>query len=157
MPARPILSHPIRFAGLPYSARLVVWSTRKWAELVKTGPRDLDHLQQAYRFARAADALPVLDGFLTVLIIAYEARLEIRKVGEAMLSADEARLVDLIASLQASAMPRAADLLDAWLPPAGHPAVLQQGRRFARLLAMAGHFLPSVEPATAGTETKRIG
>jgi len=130
------------FNRLPFCEQLLIWAVRKWVEKPEDDSNLHKTLQTAFRLAKAPDAYVALDGFLTVLFASTTQTIDFRHHRSQEISADEYRLLVLVATLQGSGNRKGAEaLVAAWMPQTAQRISLEQCELLSRSLARANHRL----------------
>lgn len=122
--------------------RLLVDAVRLWVQLAERGEPALPQLDALLRQAGVGPAAMALDAILTHTLSAAVRALDIRHLGCAGLSGDEARIVHAVSCVQRRRRDTAFELLSSWLRPSAVRAALPAVDGIAEALTAAHHRLP---------------
>lgn len=145
------------FSDYPFSNQLLIWATRTWMAGHMSGGASHGLLRDAFRLARAPEAFPALDSFLTLFVCSAERMPDFRPVQSDRMSLQEHRFLCALFLLQTrNEQHMAESFFSVWLPPTGVRLCMAHGTRLADTLRDAGHliFPLAAADATAATTTK---
>lgn len=161
---RPIdaLYHAPVFEDLSFAERLVVWTVRLWMHPNPTGAAERhDMIATAFRKSGVPEAAHAMDGALWALKVGSQSRFTTHCPCTAALSADEIRVLYLLACHQAGAGAAARVILDRMVPEGMVQSLDRPLRLWAAGFDAVGLTLPmrdwdlpelSGTPAGAGTD-----
>ena len=121
---------------------VLVRSMRHLVMRLKIGVTEADDLEASLRQVGVADAVPSMVMFLRILGQAASRIIDIRLCRCPFLSPDEARFLQVAASLQRGDQASASALLEDWLPPQARAMAIQPGYGIALAFLNGGFSLP---------------
>jgi hypothetical protein len=138
-----------------YGEQLVLWTARRWLAY-RTG---WAHVGAEYALAlgcaRGRVALEAAEQLLGGLHAQASRTVYLAKLGCCRVSADEARLLGILAALQAGEVLAALRGLDALLPRSAARLALGAAETLAEALAASGHILPRRDDAAPAASFAR--
>ena len=103
------------FHDLPFSSQLIVWAARMWIQAGSRASAGGSHLncmiRDSFRLAGAKQAFVALDGILSILAVTSTTPIEFQRPKCETVSADERRLLSILAILQSDEGREAAHFL----------------------------------------------
>ena len=125
---------PTCFDALTFGGQFLLWAIRLWAHQSAANPGSVSTVRKAFELADLREAYADFDAFLTMLSHASDDGIDIRPRRNMTMSADEARLLGVIATLQRGDMPTADRMLRAHVRPSGARLALDAGMRLAEAM-----------------------
>ncbi len=136
-------------ATLPPAQGVLLWSMRAWvlglARSIDMGAR----ISGAFAGMDAVDAAAGLSGFMAALDEGGIRTIEVGRMCDPKVSADERRLLGVFLSVQAGRTADAAGVLQGMVAARGIAALLDRAEDVASALMDAGHVLPATVPAAS--------
>lgn len=127
-----------RVETLKFADRFVLWAMRTWVAGLDSEREGIERLDEAFGWIKAPDGGPLLDAMMTALALGAADRVTIEGICCGTLSADEARLMAMVAHLQVDDRGAAMGLAATLVRPGEVRALVMAADRLAIALAAAG-------------------
>lgn len=108
----------VLFADLRFTEQFVVWSIRKWVEVMRTNDGEMSILQNAFVQAEIGDAFEIFDYIMRGVTVSAKRMIEVRCVRCRAVSLDETIFLGMIEAGQQGDAINASMYLESWLPAA---------------------------------------
>lgn len=128
-------------AALPPEQGVLLWSMRAWVLGLARATSMEARIQGAFAGMDAADAAPGLSGFMACVDDGGIRTIDVRRMCDPAVSADERLLLDVFRLVQDGEAAQAARVLRGMVGPSSIAAALHRAEDVASALADAGHRL----------------
>jgi len=116
--AIPALPEELHFRDLRFSEQFVVWSVRKWVDIMRTDEKDAAVLRDAFQQAKVGDAYEAFDYLMRIVAASAKRTIDVRCVRCRDVSLDESMVLSMIEAGQQGDAVSAHMYLDDWVPTA---------------------------------------
>ena len=116
--AIPALPEELHFRDLRFSEQFVVWSLRKWVDIMRTDEKDAEVLRDAFAQAKVGDAYEAFDYLMRIVAASAKRTIDVRCVRCRDVSLDESMVLGMIEAGQQGDAVSAHMYLDEWVPTA---------------------------------------
>lgn len=115
---RPVHPGDLAFRELRFAERFVVWSVRKWVEVMRSDEKDTAGLRKAFLQAKVGDAFEAFDYLMRIVSASAKRTIDVRCVPCNEVSLDETMVLGMIEAGQQGDAVSAHMYLDDWVPTA---------------------------------------
>ena len=112
--------HPgdVAFCELRFAEQFVVWSVRKWVEVMRSDDKDTAVLREAFLQAKVGDAYEAFDYLMRIVAASAKRTIDVRCVRCQEVSLDESMVLGMVEAGQQGDAVSAHMYLDDWVPTA---------------------------------------
>lgn len=115
---RPVRPGDLAFRELRFAEQFVVWSLRKWVEVMRGDDKDTAALREAFLQAKVGDAFEAFDYLMRIVAAGAKRTIDVRCVRCREVSLDESMVLGMIEAGQEGDAVSAHMYLDDWVPTA---------------------------------------
>lgn len=112
------VSGNLLFAELRFAEQFVVWSIRKWVDVMRTEERELGVLRDAFTQAGIGSVFEAFDHMMHIFTVSAKRTIEVRCVGCREVSLDETNFLSMVEAGQQGDAVNANMYLESWVPTA---------------------------------------
>jgi hypothetical protein len=106
------------FRDLRFAEQFVVWSMRKWVDIMRSDDKDPSALREVFVRAKVSDAFDAFDYLMRIVACSAKRTIDVRCVQCGEVSPDESLILGLIEAGQHGDAVSAHMYLDEWVPTA---------------------------------------
>ncbi len=104
------------FRELRFAEQFVIWSVRKWVDVMRSDEKDPSVLREAFEQARIGDAFDAFDYMMRIVAVSAKRTIDVRCVNCKAVSLDETMALGMIEAGQQGDAVSAHMYLDDWVP-----------------------------------------
>jgi hypothetical protein len=114
----PVHAGDLAFRELRFAEQFVVWSVRKWVEVMRSDEKDVAGLREAFLQAKVGDVFEAFDHLMRIVAASAKRTIDVRCVRCNAVSLDESMVLGMIEAGQQGDAVTAHMYLDDWIPTA---------------------------------------
>ena len=123
------------FAELSFGGQFLLWAVRNWCGAPPSDSSVQAMLRKGFELARLHRAFSDFDAFMTAISVSGSTAIDTRPPRCMTMSADEARLLGVIAAIQRDDEIGALAVLNPWTTPAGTRIAMRAAMRLAEAMS----------------------
>ncbi len=151
-----VTSSPTGLATLPFAERLMLWTLRAWVMGLHRGKPIAPQIEAAFAKAGAPEAAEDLNRFMLGFARGASRQIAVDCICKQEISADERRLLDILACHQQGRALDALALLRSMMHPRQAVAASWDAGRLADRIKAAGYLLCPNDPAASMPVTRGV-
>jgi hypothetical protein len=114
--AEPAAPRIPQFRDFRFAEQFLIWSVRKWVDIMRTDEKDPAILREAFEQAKIGDVFDAFDYMMRVVAVSARRTLDVRCVQCKAVSLDETMALGMVEAGQRGDAVSAHMYLDDWLP-----------------------------------------